>query len=260
MSSRARRGPAAARAAVSPDPWWEWLLGSFRERGTAPSRKLCSIGTMVEFRALSLAEPRLHLEAQPQQVGRTDPVALVEGTLLAKVHHCATATKVRVVPLKDVTARKLGMQLSILRGNVTLADPPSAGGAHGQSPAPPLLQVPMHCSQALPKGATPAPTAPCCQLPLSHYRPAVQPPAPNHSPHPEPAPHACARSPYKGHAVVHYGTQRADKASIFDCPRPPIRLEGFVAGELVVRVLPMRTFWRCASAASAVLKMTWRST
>ena len=42
---------------------------------------------MAEFRALSLVEHRLHLEAHPQQVGRVDRVALAEGALLSTVQH-----------------------------------------------------------------------------------------------------------------------------------------------------------------------------
>ena len=51
-----------------------------------------------------------------------DRVALVEGALVATVQHWATATKVVGVPLTDARARTLGMQLSILTGNVTKAE------------------------------------------------------------------------------------------------------------------------------------------
>ena len=77
-------------------------------------------------------------------------------------------------------------------------DPPSAGGTHGLSPAPPLPKQPIHCPQALPIGAAPARAAPYRQPPLSHYYDAVHPPAPKYSPHPPPAPHVFARSPYEG--------------------------------------------------------------
>ena len=71
-----------------PNPWeGERFLGGVRARGRAPSTGLCATGTMAEFRALSLAKQRLHLEAQPQQVGRVDRVALVERTLLGTVQH-----------------------------------------------------------------------------------------------------------------------------------------------------------------------------
>ena len=58
------------------------------------STGLCVTGTMAEFRALSLAEQRLHLEAHPQQVGRVDRVALVEGALVAMVQLWPTAPEV----------------------------------------------------------------------------------------------------------------------------------------------------------------------
>ena len=93
-----------------------------------------------------------------------------------------------------------------------MPDPPSAGGAHSLSPAPPLPKLPMYCPQALPIGAAPAPAAPYHQPPLLHYSPAVHQPASQYCPHPRPAPHAVARSPYKGHAVVHRSTQRAAEA------------------------------------------------
>ena len=74
------------------------------------------------IRSLSLTEKRLHLEAHPQQVGRVDRVALVEGALLARIEHWPTATEVVGVPLTDALARTLGMQLSILTGKVTRAE------------------------------------------------------------------------------------------------------------------------------------------
>ena len=88
----------------------------------APSTELCATDTMAEFCALSLAEQRLHLEAHPQQVGRMDRVALVEGTLLATVQRWPTATEVAGVPLTDAIACTPGMQLCILTGKVTRAE------------------------------------------------------------------------------------------------------------------------------------------
>ena len=108
-------------------------------------------------------------------------------------------------PVRDATA--------IAEGIHRLPDPPSAGEAHGQSPAPPLRQLPLHCPQALPIGAALAPAAPYRQPPLSHYSPAARHPAPQYSPHLQPAHHTFARSPYEAHAVVHRATQRAAKAS-----------------------------------------------
>ena len=77
---------------------------------------------MAEFRALSLAKQRLHLAAHPQQVGRVDRVAHMEGTLLTTVPHWPTATEVVGVPLTDALACTLGMLLSILTGKVTRAE------------------------------------------------------------------------------------------------------------------------------------------
>ena len=91
-------------------------------RGAAPGLDLCVAGTMAEFRSLSLGEQRLHLEAHPQQVGRVDRVALVEGALLATIQHWPTATKDMGGALTDALARTLGMHLSILTGKVTRAE------------------------------------------------------------------------------------------------------------------------------------------
>ena len=78
----------------------------------------------------------------------------------------------------------------------------------------------MHYPQALPIGAARAPAAPYRQPPLSHYSPVAHqpPPCTPYSPHPEPAHHTFARSPYEGHAVVHRGTQRAAEASRLIAP------------------------------------------
>ena len=86
------------------------------------STGLCVTGTMAEFRALSLAEQRLHLEAHPQHVGRVDRVALVEGALVAMVQLWPTAPEVLGGGLAHALARTPGMQLSILTGKVTKAE------------------------------------------------------------------------------------------------------------------------------------------
>ena len=91
-------------------------------QGAAPSLGLYVAGTMAEFRSLSLAEQRLHLEAQPQQVGRMDRVALVEGAPLTRVQQWPTATEVLGVPQTGTLARTLGMHLSFLTGKVTRAE------------------------------------------------------------------------------------------------------------------------------------------
>ena len=96
--------------------------GASRCRTRCPRRVSAAQAPWQNFRALPLAEHRLHLEAHRQQVGRVDPVALVEGALLATVQHGPTATKVVGVPLTDALARMLGIQLSILRGKVTKAE------------------------------------------------------------------------------------------------------------------------------------------
>ena len=100
----------------------ERFLGGVRVHDVAPSTGLCVTGTMAEFRALSLAEERFHLEAQPPQARRVDRVALVPGVFLATVQHGPTATKVVGVPLTDALARTLGIQLSILTGKVNTAE------------------------------------------------------------------------------------------------------------------------------------------
>ena len=106
-----------------PDSWrGEPFLGSVGRHGKAPGTGLCAIGTMAKFCALSLAEHKLHLEAHPQQVGRVDPVALVEGTLLATVEHWPKAPEVVGVRLTDAIARTLGMRLSFLTGKVTTVE------------------------------------------------------------------------------------------------------------------------------------------
>ena len=87
---------------------------SFRGHERAPSTGLCPTGTMPQFRTLSLAEQRLHLEAHPEHVGRVDRVALMEGALLATMQHWPTAP--------EVIARMLGMELSALTGKVTRAE------------------------------------------------------------------------------------------------------------------------------------------
>ena len=51
-----------------------------------------------------------------------DPVALVEGTIVATMQHWPTVTEVVGVPLTDPIARTLGMQLPILTGKVTPAE------------------------------------------------------------------------------------------------------------------------------------------
>ena len=87
-----------------------------------PDSGLCVTPTMAKFQALSPAEQRLHLEAHPQQVGRVDRVALVEGALLATVQHWPKATEVVGMQLMDLLARTPGMQLSILMGKVTKSE------------------------------------------------------------------------------------------------------------------------------------------
>ena len=81
------------------------FLESIRAEGAAPDLGLCVAGTMAEFGSLSVAAQRLHLEAHPQQVGRVDRVALVQGALLATIQHWPTATKVAGVPLTRMRAR-----------------------------------------------------------------------------------------------------------------------------------------------------------
>ena len=71
-----------------------------------------------------------------------------------------------------------------------------AGGTPGLSPLAPLRQLPVHCPQALPRGAAPASAAPCRQPSLSHYSLAVLQPVTKYSPHPQPAPRTTPWSPH----------------------------------------------------------------
>ena len=97
-------------------------------------------------------------------------------------------------------------------------DPPSARGGLSPGQAPFLPHLPLHCPRAVPIGAAPAPAAPGCPPPLSHYSPAAPQRAPLYSPHPQPAQPAHARPHYEGHEVVHCATQRAAEASRLIAP------------------------------------------